>query len=161
MKRMVVLATMLLAMPSAAIAEPQVQVLAGASIPLDGDDRSSGTLDLAGKGLWRIDTTAFGVAVHWAPFHEDGQRFRLQAELQSVLSDDGALAWILSIGIGAQFVQAIVTDGPTSWDQDAVVEAGVCMAFTGWRFPPLLCLALNVGLTTGDVDAVPMVGLRF
>jgi opacity protein-like surface antigen len=163
--KLAVVAAVLVA-SSAALADPQVQVLAGAAIPLDSNGNSSGTLDVVAKGLWRENRTSYGLALHWAPLYEDGQRFRLHAELQSVIADDGALAWMLLIGVGAEFLQSnssdsVTTRGWDDWEQAPIAEAGVCMAFTGWRFPPLLCLALNIGLTTGNIEASPLVGLRF
>lgn len=167
MKRAVVLAALLL--PASAVAGPQGQLLVGSAIPLDGDDGTSGTLNIAGKALWHFETGAAGIAAHWQPFFDGSnvrdQRVRLLAEGQVVLSDDGLLAWLLTGGVGAELTRVSsdsnTSGGDNAWSTDVVGEAGVCLAFTGWRFPPLLCLAVNAGLTTGDVEAVPLLGLRF
>ncbi len=168
--KLVVITALLLAHTLAA-AEPQGQLLVGAAIPVGGDDRRDTTLDLAGKGLWHFDVGAVGVAAHWSPILPagadgliDDHRLRFLVEGQMTVSADGSLAWILTSGVGVQLIhasQGVPGEQGGDWRADAVMEAGVCMAFTGWRFPPLLCLAVNVGLTTGDVDAVPLLGLRF
>jgi hypothetical protein len=114
------------------------------------------------RALWRFDVGAAGLAVHWQPFYDGSnvisQRVRLLGEGQVVLSDDHHLAWLLVGGVGVELVERYDS---ASWSADLTGDAGLCLAFTGWRVPPLLCVVMNVGLTTGDIDVAPLVGLSF